>query len=83
MHALEAEELAEIAKERAIDLKQRGQVVLEEQKSKIETAIDSTKKKSSTKAKKAEKTGRRRPPLKLTHRANIPATIFRPHSFGV
>lgn len=39
-----AEELAKMTKERAAELQQRGQVVLEEQKARIERAIDSGKK---------------------------------------
>lgn len=37
---LRAEELASLAKEKASDLQQRGQVVLEEQKNRIGSAID-------------------------------------------
>jgi gas vesicle protein len=39
-----AEELSRITKERAVELQKRGQVVLEEQKARIEGAIDAGKK---------------------------------------
>jgi gas vesicle protein len=41
---IRAEELASLAKEKASDLQQRGQVVLEEQKNRIGSAIDAGRK---------------------------------------
>lgn len=41
---MRAEELASLAKEKASDLQQRGQVVLEEQKNRIGSAIDAGRK---------------------------------------
>jgi hypothetical protein len=50
---MKAEELAAEAKSKAEDLQKRGQVVLEEQKSRIEKAVEAGKK--ATQRKKSEK----------------------------
>jgi hypothetical protein len=44
-----AEELSKMTKERASDLQKRGQVVLEEQKTRIESAIEAGKKATTRK----------------------------------
>lgn len=51
-----AEEWAQIAKERAEELQRRGQVVLEEQRSKLGSALDAARKSTGKKAEGGEMT---------------------------